>query len=219
MKEFIQNMDVIEFFLFLISIVCIIAVVVGGVVVLIEQFTELIKNYFRNKYFGSNNEKLQEKIINFFHNHYNHDVPITFCEEEYFKDHNPYAAGLCQYKTINHNLKTAHEFNIRIRSNNSWSWTTLAHEIGHYISITEHFDDSEEGADFEAGVFMLKMLSKHEQSLLHSALLICFNVGTENFKLFKHAEYKEDNENIYKNIIKLHNTKYPENNLDLFREE
>lgn len=192
MNEFISIMTLVLGFIFLLMILSI------PVVYLSIEILEQIENNKKKKYFGKNNEILQQRIVDHFHLKYG-DIPILFGEEEYFKENFPMASGLCSYKTYGHDLFTAHGYILRIRGRfNSFQWTTLAHEIGHYISISRFQDDSEEGADHEAGLFMLNMLSEEEQKLLHIPLNICFKIGNEEFNSFKHKSQNSLNDKVAK---------------------
>lgn len=191
----------LEIMLFILVILVILSLLTIPIAFLITEIEDQIKKYKCKKYFGANNEILQQRILDHFYLKYNteKDIPILFGEEEYFKENFPTACGLCSYKTYGHDLSTAHDFILRIRGKfNSFQWTTLAHEIGHYISIINYIDSSEEGADHEAGLFMLDMLSKEEQKLLHISLNICFKVGTDEFKSFQHKKENAINNKVAK---------------------
>lgn len=59
----------------------------------------------------------------------------------------------------------------------------LAHELGHYMSIKQFQDRSEESADREAGKLCCSILSEKEQDLLAIPLMVYFNKegkGDEN---------------------------------------
>lgn len=51
----------------------------------------------------------------------------------------------------------------------------LAHELGHYMSIKQFQDSSEESADREAGKLCCSILSEKEQDLLSIPLMVYFN--------------------------------------------
>ena len=51
----------------------------------------------------------------------------------------------------------------------------LAHELGHYMSIKQFQDSSEESADREAGKLCCSILSEKEQDLLAIPLMVYFN--------------------------------------------
>ena len=111
----------------------------------------------------------------------NQDIEfISYDDSEFFSTHND-AAGVIQYETALFNSKykllgTAKNFKIFIRKKDKWSWTVLAHEYGHYLSIKNHHDDSEEGADYEALKWLRQeILTPAEQVLLKLSLNIFFN--------------------------------------------
>ena len=55
----------------------------------------------------------------------------------------------------------------------------LAHELGHYMSIKQFQDESEESADREAYKLCCSILSEKEQELLAIPLMVYFNKESE----------------------------------------
>lgn len=55
----------------------------------------------------------------------------------------------------------------------------LAHELGHYMSIKQFQDSSEESADREAAKLCCSILSEKEQDLLAIPLMVYFNKESE----------------------------------------
>ena len=64
----------------------------------------------------------------------------------------------------------------------------LAHEIGHFISITKYNDGSEYGANYEASKLVRSFLTKKQQNLLKMELSIFFD--EEMLKDFNHLDFK-----------------------------
>ena len=126
--------------------------------------------------FGEENEKLLQKIEDAFYELYDRDIPISY-DKEFFVGEHSKACGVCQYTLIDYKISTAKNFKIYVKGKDCYAWTTLAHEIGHYISITKYKDDSEAGADYEAGRFLCQILSKKEQKALDIWLSVFFNIG------------------------------------------
>lgn len=58
----------------------------------------------------------------------------------------------------------------------------LAHELGHYMSIKQFQDSSEESADREAGKLCCSILSEKEQDLLAIPLMVYFNKDSKEDK-------------------------------------
>lgn len=63
--------------------------------------------------------------------------------------------------------------------NSPW---VLAHELGHYMSIKQFQDSSEESADREAGKLCCSILSEKEQDLLAIPLRVYFNTDSKGDK-------------------------------------
>ena len=64
---------------------------------------------------------------------------------------------------------------IEILNKHKESPWVLAHELGHYMSIKQFQDSSEESADREAGKLCCSILSEKEQELLGIPLKVYFN--------------------------------------------
>ena len=68
---------------------------------------------------------------------------------------------------------------IEILNKHKESPWVLAHELGHYMSIKQFQDSSEESADREAGKLCCSILSEKEQDLLTIPLMVYFNKESE----------------------------------------
>ena len=68
---------------------------------------------------------------------------------------------------------------IEILNKHKESRWVLAHELGHYMSIKQFQDRSEESADREAGKLCCSILSEKEQDLLTIPLMVYFNKESE----------------------------------------
>lgn len=112
------------------------------------------------------------------------EIPITY-GNEYFIEKNKDAAGMITYYKKLFPYTTYKDFKIFLRPHDRFSWIVLAHEIGHFVSITEYNDHSEYGADYEASKLVRSFLSKKEQKLLYLELSIFFNEN--ELKNFKHC--------------------------------
>lgn len=104
------------------------------------------------------------------------DIPVVF-ESKILNDS---TAGLIKYtkETIpsNGKLIAYKNFVIHIKQsrNNRFVYITLAHEIGHYISLINYDDGSESGADYEAKKLVESFLTKKELRVMKSELDVFF---------------------------------------------
>lgn len=124
---------------------------------------------------------IEEKLTDFCKNR---EIPITYGNEYFIENNKNNAAGTLTYYEQLFPYTTYRDFKIFLRPHDRFSWTVLAHEIGHFVSITEHNDYSEYGADYEASKLVRSFLSKKQQKLLYLELSIFFNEN--ELKNFKH---------------------------------
>lgn len=120
-------------------------------------------------------------------------IPISYGDEEYFVSNAPEACGRIIYHhhyTDDDVINYFDNFKIYIRSARDayYTYTTLAHEIGHYISIKEFKDGSEEGADYEASKLVRSLVDQKTQRLFSSEFRIFFH--EEELKNYLHKENK-----------------------------
>ena len=108
-----------------------------------------------------------------------HNIPITYDTEHFGPDtkHND-SAGYISYTIISkyNCIDEYKNFEIFIRADKSMQWSTLAHELGHYISISIYHDDSEYGANFEAYKLIKSWFSDRELKHIDDILEICFDM-------------------------------------------
>ena len=154
---------------------CITILIILGLIIAIIEISDNVSSKRRNLLIKDLEDRMIGAILS------NPDIEfISYDDSEFFSTHND-AAGVIQYKTALFNSKykllgTAKNFKIFIRKKDKWSWTVLAHEYGHYLSIKNYRDDSEEGADYEALKWLRQeILTPAEQVLLKLSLNIFFN--------------------------------------------
>lgn len=158
----------IAFMLFLIVVV-----IVSTVCLLAFDVHDKIMDKKRNKARDILIELLEEYCSN-------KNIPISYGDENYFVNNAPDAAGrityVCHY-TKDGIISYYDNFEIFIRNKREvyFSYTTLAHEIGHYISVNDFNDGSEEGADYEASKLVRSLLEEKLQKLFKSEFGIFFN--------------------------------------------
>lgn len=128
---------------------------------------------------------VEEKLTDFCKNH---EIPITYGDEYFIENNKNNSAGVLSYYYKQFPSTTYRDFKIFVRSHDKFSWTVLAHEIGHFISITKYNDHSEYGADYEASKLVRSFLSKKQQNLLKIELSIFFDEDT--LKDFNHLDFK-----------------------------
>lgn len=128
---------------------------------------------------------VEEKLTDFCKNH---EIPITYGDEYFIENNKNNSAGVLSYYYKQFPSTTYSDFKIFVRSHDKFSWTVLAHEIGHFISITKYNDDSEYGADYEASKLVRNFLSKKQQNLLKIELSIFFD--EDILKDFNHLDFK-----------------------------
>ena len=128
---------------------------------------------------------VEEKLTDFCKNH---EIPITYGDEYFIENNKNNSAGVLSYYYKQFPSTTYSDFKIFVRSHDKFSWTVLAHEIGHFISITKYNDHSEYGADYEASKLVRSFLTKKQQNLLKMELSIFFD--EEILKDFNHLDFK-----------------------------
>lgn len=108
------------------------------------------------------------------------NIPVLFESEIFKQRENGTSVGLIKYKgetsITTGRLIAYKDFIIHIKQsrNNRFVYTTLAHEIGHYISLINYDDGSESGADYEAKKLVESFLTKKELKAMKTELDILF---------------------------------------------
>lgn len=119
-------------------------------------------------------------------------IPISYEDEEYFASNAPDACGrIIYFRYIKDGITTyfdEFEIHIRFARDTRFTYVTLAHEIGHYISVKEFRDGSEEGADCEASKLVRSLVDQKTQRLFSSEFRIFFH--EEELKNYLHKENK-----------------------------
>lgn len=158
---------------------------------------EKIADTVFDKIFDSVEQKSQKKkkiIIDYLFTKledycYQKNIPIIYGEAFFLNRDRQDCCGTIQYtKTKNNDSTISYKnFVIFVRTGvlgHIAEFSTLAHEIGHYISLTSYNDESEEGADYEADKLVRSFLTKKQQRMLKLELKIFFN--EDELKDFKH---------------------------------
>ena len=119
------------------------------------------------------------------------NIPISYEDEEYFASNAPEACGrivFIRHFTDDGTTTYFDEFEIHIRfaRDTRFTYITLAHEIGHYISVKKFRDGSEEGADCEASKLVRSLVDQKTQKLFKSEFRIFFH--EEDLKNYLHKE-------------------------------
>ena len=163
------------------------AILLLGFIACALNIKELIDSSKTKKYFGRDFSILNNRLLTHIESQ---GIRVYYKDQKYFDEtgHSD-AAGYITYHINDIDLGTAHDFSITILDRGNYlTWTVLVHEYGHYLSITKYNDRSEEGADYEAGLFLLDFLSSKEIKSLKITLNVFFGVGKEEFKNFVHKE-------------------------------
>lgn len=184
MIDFITELLFIGVIAFL--IVSLIGFLTAGLIFLIIDITDKILDKKRNK--------IRNEIIDLLEKYCStRSIPISYADEGYFTLNAPEACGRIIY--IHHYTNDGmidyfDTFEIYIRSarDEHYTYTTLAHEIGHYISVKEFRDGSEEGADYEASKLVRSLVDQKTQKLFKSEFRIFFH--EEELKDYSHKENK-----------------------------
>ena len=100
-------------------------------------------------------------------------IPVYVMSDEWFKENKPDAAGYISYEKNDYGISSAEIYLREDKSYEFYGWTTLAHEVGHYISINQYKDKSEAGADYEAAKLILKLLDSDEDKAFIKYWLDC----------------------------------------------
>ena len=66
----------------------------------------------------------------------------------------------------------------------------FAHEIGHYLSISNYNDESEEGADFEGYKLIMSLLTDKEKE--NELIIMAIDIYMNKDELKNYAHYKQD---------------------------
>ncbi len=184
MIDFISELLFIATIAFL--TVSLIGFLTAGLIFLIIDITDKILDKKRNK--------IRNKILGILEKYcLIRSIPISYEDEEYFASNAPDACGRIIYThhyTDDGVINYFDEFEIHIRSARDvyYTYTTLAHEIGHYISVKEFKDKSEEGANYEASKLVRSLLDEKTQKLFNSEFRIFFE--EEELKNYLHKENK-----------------------------
>ena len=119
-------------------------------------------------------------------------IPLKY-GEEYFKTRAQSAAGYISY-LIDKREEKAFGYQIFIKRHddldeNKTNVWTLAHELGHFRSIADHKDHSEEGADYEARKLCESLLTQKDlDNVYFDIALRCHTMTLEEMEKFKHIE-------------------------------
>lgn len=124
-------------------------------------------------------------------------IPITYGEQYFIDSENNRACGTCVYTRIEYfnNGIAFKNFRIYIRSilDRTSDIFTLAHEIGHVISIGDYHDESEYGADYEAFKLVESFLETYPKERVKKndsvRLAIDIFLNKDTIKDFSHARY------------------------------
>lgn len=124
-------------------------------------------------------------------------IPITYGEQYFIDSNNLKACGTCVYTKIEYFDNSLDFKNFRIYIRSSLDRTsdifTLAHEIGHVISIGDYHDESEYGADFEAFKLVDSFFESYPNKRIKKNSSVRFAIdiflNKDTIKDFTHARY------------------------------
>ena len=184
MIDFISELLFIGAIVFL--TVSLIGFLTAWLVILIIDITDKILDKKKNKIRNEILDLLEKYCLI-------RSIPISYEDEEYFASNAPEACGrivFTRHFTDDGTTTYFDEFEIHIRftRDTRFTYTTLAHEIGHYISVKEFRDGSEEGADYEASKLVRSLVDQKTQRLFSSEFRIFFH--EEELKNYLHKENK-----------------------------
>ena len=184
MIDFISELLFIATIAFL--TVSLIGFLTAGLIFLIIEITDKILDKKRSKIRNEILDLLEKYCLI-------RSIPISYEDEEYFASNAPDACGRIiyfRYYTKDGTTTYFDEFEIHIRfaRDTKFTYITLAHEIGHYISVKKFRDGSEEGADYEASKLVRSLVDQKTQKLFNSEFRIFFH--EEDLKNYLHKENK-----------------------------
>ena len=165
--------------------VMLIGFLTAGLIFLIIEITDKILDKKRNNIRNEILDLLEKYCLI-------RSIPISYEDEEYFASNAPDACGRIIYFRHTKNGITTYfdefEIHIRFARDTRFTYVTLAHEIGHYISVKKFRDGSEEGADCEASKLVRSLVDQKTQKLFNSEFGIYFHES--ELKDYVHKENK-----------------------------
>lgn len=161
-------------------IIILLSLIITGIITLLILTAIIIYDIIINKYHNIVASAIDKCITYLLLYCETRNIPVLFENEIFEQDENKTSAGQIRYTretTITTGRLIAYkDFKIYIKQsrNNRFVYATLAHEIGHYISLVKYDDGSESGADYEAKKLVESFLTKKELRVMKSELDIFF---------------------------------------------